>query len=328
MKKAPVLVVTLCRFEHFKRCIESLRSNKDAVSTDLFIALDYPLYESHKEGYEKILRYLETLDGFKSIEIIKRNKNFGATKNLESGIDYLFSKYDFIIISEDDNEFSHNFLEYINKCRDCYSMDKSLFAISGYTYPIKLCIDNNVLDNFVKNKTFFSAWGFGIWKDKYYEAAKCKNINYMNQFMINSSLKVMKSSIKNLYYLMRIIANQKEAIGSDIYFSLFFVTRNMYVLNPIVSKVRNIGWDGSGENCNYNEVYSSQVIDNKCDFDLNGNGELLMNQYNYNLKKYYQLNFNQVMFALTSLMLCKLMGIPIFLKIIHFYKSIKRKING
>ena len=54
---APVLIPTLCRYEHFKRCIESLSACTGAEHTDVYIGLDYPAKESHRAGYEQIKNF-------------------------------------------------------------------------------------------------------------------------------------------------------------------------------------------------------------------------------------------------------------------------------
>ena len=55
---APVVIPTLCRFEHFKRCVDSLSRCIHANQTELIIGLDYPHKESHVESHSKILDYL------------------------------------------------------------------------------------------------------------------------------------------------------------------------------------------------------------------------------------------------------------------------------
>ena len=59
MVYAPILIPTLCRDEHFIRCIESLKKNSWAEYTDVYVALDFPAKESHWDGYKKICTYLE-----------------------------------------------------------------------------------------------------------------------------------------------------------------------------------------------------------------------------------------------------------------------------
>ena len=47
---APIYIPTLCRYEHFKQCIESLAQCEGASETEVYVALDYPAKESHLEG--------------------------------------------------------------------------------------------------------------------------------------------------------------------------------------------------------------------------------------------------------------------------------------
>ena len=73
---APVIIPTLCRYEHFVRCVESLRKNTWAQYTDVYIGLDYPAKESHREGYEKIKDYLkQNFTEFNHFTVIIRKKN-------------------------------------------------------------------------------------------------------------------------------------------------------------------------------------------------------------------------------------------------------------
>lgn len=78
---APVTIPTLCRYEHFKRCIESLSRCTLADKTEVYVALDYPAKESHWNGYNKIKDYLlshkEDNLGFKKLIVIQRSRNYG-----------------------------------------------------------------------------------------------------------------------------------------------------------------------------------------------------------------------------------------------------------
>ena len=80
---APVIIPTLCRYKHFKECLESLSKCKWAEETEVFIGLDYPAKESHRPGYEKIKSYLKEVGDmtFKKIHVFEREVNYGAGKN-------------------------------------------------------------------------------------------------------------------------------------------------------------------------------------------------------------------------------------------------------
>ena len=54
----PIIIPTLCRYEHFARCIESLIENKYAQYTDIYIGIDYPITEEQREGHDKIVKYV------------------------------------------------------------------------------------------------------------------------------------------------------------------------------------------------------------------------------------------------------------------------------
>ena len=71
MKYAPIIIPTLCRVDTFIPCIDSLSRCVAADKTDVYVALDYPLKESHWDGYIKILNYIEqTKFPFKSFNLI------------------------------------------------------------------------------------------------------------------------------------------------------------------------------------------------------------------------------------------------------------------
>ena len=135
-KFAPVLIITLNRDEHFINCVNSLSACMHADKTDLYIALDYPSKENHWEGYNKILEYLPTITGFNSVNVIRREHNYGIEKNYFDAVDFVFEKYDRLIFSEDDNLFSDDFLNFMSSSLDVYKDRADVFSVSGYNYPI------------------------------------------------------------------------------------------------------------------------------------------------------------------------------------------------
>ena len=132
---APVFIPTLCRYEHFKRCVDSLSRCIGAKHTILIIGLDYPLKEIHWDGYHKIKEYIPSISVFKEVIVLERTENYGSKKNGDEAFKYIYERYDRMILTEDDNEFSPNFLEYINKGLVQYKNNPNVFAICGYMYP-------------------------------------------------------------------------------------------------------------------------------------------------------------------------------------------------
>lgn len=273
---APVLIPTLCRYEHFKNCVESLAKNSGADQTDLFIALDYPLKEAHWEGYNQICFYLESVSGFKSVAIIKREVNYGPSRNIQEARQLILQQVDRVIFSEDDNIFSPNFLEYVNKGLDLFEHDQSVYAICGYKPDLEeeLLYDGS---NFFLQNVIFSAWGYGIWRDRIEELRSNMDKHYFRKVFLNpfKSIPVLYHSSYSFLFLT-LKAMRAKIPNSDNIISLYLYLSKKNVVNPVVSKVRNMGWDGSGEHCAAgDQVYQKYInveIDRSTQFVYEGQG--------------------------------------------------------
>jgi hypothetical protein len=272
---APVIIPTLCRYEHFKNCVESLARCTWAEKTDVYIGLDYPAKESHWEGYRKIKDYLKNARfNFKSLVVVERDRNygFGPSGNLSSLRKYVFEHYDRIIETEDDNVFSPCFLEYINKGLTLFEKDKSVLAINGYKhdYPIKM--DENT---FFKQNVNYSAWGEGYWRDR---MEKLPGPDYFRKmFSIKKFFKMKKEIGGNRAYDFWRLFFYPKFEWRDSLLSVYAYLENMNVVMPSKkSLVRNMGWDASGEHCvgpgELRNKHLNQMISDEKDFFFNGNG--------------------------------------------------------
>lgn len=291
MKFAPVIIPTLCRFEQFKSCIMSLQRNKHASATELYIGLDYPAQASHWHGYQKIREFINAgIDGFSQVNIIEQKQNKGWYQNYNELRNEVYKSYDRYIYTEDDNIFSPDFLDYMNKNLEKYQDDGDILAVSGYSYPIDWK-KNGEAANLVKIDAYFSAWGYGIWKSK--EDAMFKFITTINFD------KLMKNTIF-MYRLHRCARNQfcnfvkgmveytdmlikdDRIMTIDLSYGIYMFYTNKYMIFPTLSKVKNTGYGAEGLNCkeivynkylsenNRNYEYSKQPIDMKETFETQG----------------------------------------------------------
>lgn len=263
---APVLIPTLNRYEHLRRCVESLSRCTHADKTDLYIALDYPANDSHWEGYNKIKDYLNEISGFKSVNIIIRDKNFGATQNFTDAREQIFQKYDRIIFSEDDNEFSPNFLDYINKGLDKFEDDPRVIAICGYIYPFKTSINSEYKYFYGKA---FSAWGYGSWKNKPPHSEPYSSLelnNFLKSKFIRNKIKYYDE--RKLYLIKDYLRYNIEPYG-DRSVVINILVNDKYCIFPTISKVRNWGHDGTGIHCGEmnNDIFRLQPIDKNLSFE-------------------------------------------------------------
>ena len=284
-KYAPILIPTLSRYEHFVKCVESLSKCICAEHTDIFIALDYPKDPKHKDGYYKILNYLQSssvCNKFNSFNIIKREHNYGIgpNGNFNIALDDLFLKYDRIIASEDDNVFSPNFLLYMNKGLDLFENNNKIFAINGYRHSYNFKFSDN---NYFAHNIDFSAWGYGIWRDKYKKMEKEINNGFFKfSFSINNIFKLYLSGLNRLFDYLSLVNsdyNGRSFWINDNLISCYLLISEKVVIMPSVTKVRNEGWDCTGrsfENGVPEEKrkialrHMTQIIDDNEDFNYTG----------------------------------------------------------
>jgi len=289
MQYAPVVIPTLNRFEHFTRCFESLEKCTGAEFTDVHIGLDYPPSEKYVEGWGKIDNYLkekEKNNGFKTLMVYRRETNyfFSGKGNGKSIIEELLKKNDRYIFSEDDNIFSPNFLEFINKGLEKYKDDPTVLAICGYSHLFK---NIKRKGNFYRQNVYFSAWGYGITKDKYEKLTKSISKQYFVRKLFSplSLYRIIKSGPRNFKNFIIACSGYNGRL-TDVIISLFMSLEHMDVTMPNVSLVRNMGFDGTGVHCqgyDYTNIIESQEIQNEIGFEYLGDGFDKYSQIHHNL---------------------------------------------
>ena len=325
---APVIIPTLCRYEHFKRCVESLQRNPWAKYTDLYIGLDFPVKETHFDGYSKIKAYLDGgIDGFSNVVIIKHDRNMGSSGNAIALRKTVAEKYDRFIFSEDDNEFSANYLEYMNKCLDKYEEDESILAVSGYKYPVH---SDSIKGTVFTSNVYFAAFGYGSWNRKIIKACeemtvelfcrKYKNLKFMNYFYKQGANQYCNFVKAMLGYIPGLIEDGKIA-PYDLTYGVYMAAQGKKMVFPTTSKVKNWGYDGSGEHCD-SLIYDQekpvthrnfgtecQELDENDGFEIVEENELSQQEINDIVSKFFLIPNNEIVRTKAAYYLSRVIGI-------------------
>ncbi len=212
---------------------------------------------------DEVIDYAKKISGFKSVNLFIRDFNFGFVDNFYKAIERVFEEYDRVIVSEDDNVFSEDFLAFINKGLNFYEDNSKVFSVCAYNYPIDSSSD--ACDEGFYFSKFFSAWGFGVWKNRWEEIEWSKEVildktrdflkNYKNVYKYN---KTANNLVLNLIYMIK-----NNTIYGDSYISLHQYLSDKYSVFPVIARVRNIGHDGSGIHCKNkkkNRIYTNQIL--------------------------------------------------------------------
>ncbi len=325
----PIIIPTLNRFSHFKTCVESLANCAHAAETELIIGLDFPPAEKYVDGWKKIKKYIPQIKGFRNVEVLERDENFGSSKNSCSLQDYALSKYDAYIYTEDDNVFSPNFLDFINKGLEKYKDDENVIAVCGYSYPI----DWKTSENAVLQHNYFSAWGYGEWGNKRNSMLQTLSPEFIkNALLDKSEYSELKKSPKNR--IMTAFNFSREKIPCmDITRSIYMTVKQKYVLMPAVSLVRNTGWDGSGEHCSkygmkIKDIFSKQKISEESSFKLNAAEKI---EHSKNLEvfqmKIYEKNTLNKIKADIAIILIRIFGMNLAKSILKICFKTRQKLQ-
>lgn len=237
----PVLIHTLNRYEHFRRCVESLMQNTDSDKTELVIGLDYPPSDKYREGYEKLRDYIPTITGFKKITVFTSDVNLGPYKNGLRLREYVKERgYDAAIGTEDDNEFSPNFIQYMNWGLNRYRDDQSIYAICGFSRLNTDGIDGSVY----KLNKIFAGWGVGQWFDRKEKLKPYLDLNYQKRILDKMPLSIIFSS--KIFKANSILGMLYGGWAYGDTIPIFLPDNERWCIFPTISKVRNWGQDGSG----------------------------------------------------------------------------------
>ena len=283
MQLAPIVLFTFHRLEHTKKNIEYLKKNTLASESDLFIFSDGPRNNNEAEKVEKVREFLESVDGFKSVKIIKSESNKGLAKSVIGGVTDVIRTYKKVIVLEDDLETSPNFLSYMNESLDLYEERKDIWSIAGYSPNIKIP-DEYDKDVYLVGRA--SSWGWATWDDRWSlndwdvkdynnfkrSREKKKLFNTRGTDMAPMLEDQMKGRIDS--WAVRWVYNQFK--------------NNMLSVYPTKSLVRNIGNDLSGTHTAITDKYDVEINQKtvKLDRDVKENKEISLS-----FKSMYDLSF-------------------------------------
>lgn len=253
MELAPIALFVYNRPLHTKHTVEALLRNNYADKSELFVFSDSPRNEKDYEKVQEIRNYIKSVSGFKSIEIIENSSsNRGLADSIVYGVTRIITKYGKIIVLEDDLITAKGFLTFMNEALQSYENETSVYQVSGYMVPHKKKLTGTL---------FYRApgsWGWGTWKDRW------EKLIYNNNEIINllDKIEISKFNINHSYdYLDQLNRNIHGTLKTwAVKWYMTIHLNNGVCLLPSHSLVKNIGFDGSGENCTIKKNYADQRL--------------------------------------------------------------------
>lgn len=252
MNLAPIVLFVYNRPWHTQQIVKALQNNDLADGSKLYIFSDAAKNDAEVENVEKVREYIKTINGFKQIIIVEREKNYGLANSIISGVTGIVNSYGKIIVLEDDLVTSKHFLSFMNGALEFYKDENKVISIHGYIYPIKSDLPETF---FIKGA---DCWGWATWKrgwdifepngKKLLDELKDKNLE--KKFDINGSYAYTKM-------LSGQVARSNDSWAIRWYASAFL--KDKLTLYPGRSLVSNIGCDESGTHCGNTNILDTTV---------------------------------------------------------------------
>jgi hypothetical protein len=153
----------------------------------------------------------------------------------------------------------------MNEALEFYKEDKRIWSISGYNPNIN--IGNYTKDIYLNYRA--SSWGWATWKDRWEK--NDWEISDYKEFIKNKKLQKEFNRGGDDMTEMLIAQIEGKIDSWAIRWCYNQFKYKMYTIYPIVSKVKNIGMDGTGVHCGVNYNYDVVLDDGrkKIEFDLN-----------------------------------------------------------
>lgn len=256
---APVVMSVYDRDKHFLQTVSSLARNEGADQTTLYISSDGPKSSEAMARVETIRSAIAELSSFKSVVAWAPFENTRG-KIRDELLEYVKTKHDSYIFSEDDNVFSPFFLKFMNDGLRSYSGEARVRAICGYLPPgIRVDTPHQV---FLKS---FVPWGFAAWSiQRHTESPQELALRVLKDPRLFAE---MNKTLPHLARLNRKVVTENLS-AEDAHTANDMFVRDQVCVFPPYSLVRNIGHDGSGVNSKLDKRFTAQEI-SKTPVDFN-----------------------------------------------------------
>ncbi|MEL4306294.1 glycosyltransferase family 2 protein [Methanococcoides sp. LMO-2] len=253
MKLAPIALFVYNRRNHTRRTLESLVTNPGFTESLLYVFCDGAKSEKDLDSVRSTRELIHSYE-LENVTIIENECNKGLARSLVDGINYVLQKHDRIIVLEDDCYPSQDFLQFMNICLDNYESDERIMNVSGYAPPIMIP-DDYTYDIYFSYR--FSSWGWGTWRRAWKYYSKDSGILKTIDSSISIKKKVDRAGL-DLYTMLKWQIEGKIDSWA-VFWAINIIMHDGLSINPVRSRIMNIGHDGSGVHCSADGRYDVQI---------------------------------------------------------------------
>lgn len=243
MVLAPIVIFCYNRPSLLKQTVDALLCNSLAIQSDLIIYCDGPKSLATVDtlkSIEEVRLYSDSIQGFKSVLVVKSDNNKGLQTSVIEGLNKVFECYESAIIVEDDVVTSPFFLDFMNKALVNYKQESKILSIGSWNYYYE------TQANFFNHMPDTIAWA--TWKDRWalFEPDGHKLYNQLVEKKLMD-----KFNLNGNFNFENMLVQQFEGKVSSwaIRWTALAVLKNTVTLYPKISLSKHIGFGIDSTNC-------------------------------------------------------------------------------
>lgn len=244
MTFAPIVLFVYNRPYQTKEVLTSLSKCDYASESELYIFSDAAKKEAAVPMVEQVREIIHQ-DGwkqcFKAVHIIEAETNKGLAKSVITGVTQVIEKHGRVIVVEDDNRVSMDFIDYMCRALDFYRDNADIGFVGAYKAPFALPADYSH-DVFLMGRG--SSYSWATWKDRW-ELVDWEVKDYAS-FRSDKKARARFNEYGEDRSGM-LDAQMAGKIDSwAIRFGYAMFKHHKYAILPTKTRIENIGFDGSG----------------------------------------------------------------------------------
>jgi hypothetical protein len=247
MTSTGIAVFAYNRPDHLKRVLSGLQRNN---VRHLYLFSDGAKDSQDNKQVSDVRKIIDQIEWCRTT-VTARDHNIGLAESLTSGIERVFEDHERIIVLEDDCVPAPNFISFINTALERYADDERVMNVNGYSPPIEVP-DNYPYDIYFTYRS--SSWGWGTWRSAWEHFEQDPLTVEELERKKNKLKRITDKAGKDLYPMM--CDQLEDSIDSwAVWWSFAIAANDGLCVNPIDSKVRNIGHDGTGTHTGKSNKY-------------------------------------------------------------------------
>jgi glycosyltransferase involved in cell wall biosynthesis len=255
MNDVPVVLIVYNRAKHTLEVLKALREHN---IKNIYIFSDAPKSQQDAEAVSLTRRLVHSIDWAKP-KIIERTENLGLARNIVSAVDYVFERYDRLILLEDDCVPQRYFFDFIHSCLEKYENNQRVFGISGYTVQIP----DKMRSEYPYDLYFcprIGSWGWATWKREWqhYKEDLCELVEIADE----KNIDLTQGGTDIPIFIENFLKGQLKDVWTLNWVLSVYVNNGVYIY-PTRSHIRNIGMDSTGLHCCKTTVYDTPVSQQK-----------------------------------------------------------------